>query len=1060
MIIPSWVVNKAKKDEERRKDPNYKPPSDFFSWLKQTGQDIGESDLGKAVGTGIDTFFSGTKNLYNTAALIPQNIVLANDLNSGKISVEDYNKKLQEAYDQQPFFKLEKGKDGLLHQKTMNPLEFLGGITKAGTDAGLEVAPFLKGGSVIIKGGQKFTDVAPALLKQGAAYGGLGVVNDTMQRGSFDPGSAAFNAGAGLGGSLASYPITKGAIKGADFIKNLLGGNKAQAVENAAAKGAGEIVPNKLPADDNTPAFIRRAQQQVSEPAPIDVNDVNLPAYIRRGMNNTTNRPGAAFQSQIEDALNSGDEIGAQKIVDSMPEGDLKQGMQSTLDAIAGRPNKYKNMAQEVGKGPTEQIQVDLGPVTSPSRNAARDATEAVLGNKKSTTEFVAELPEKAAAKKGADLATPDDLLTESRAAAARQLQNTRKALQEATDKLPTLKPNTSEYQATQKQIQELTKAEREAHATYAKTAQAKSMDDLVNEAAPNDKAKANIVDMLRTPERVLDKLGLKEESKFLRASYENYQKELPQEIDKVSAWAKQVNSEENTRIFQILDGKNVVDISPKEQKIANEIRSYLQQWAKRLGLPEDKQISNYITHIFEKDFIKKEFDPDIARLIRDKIPGSVYNPFLQKRLGQLGYKEDAIAALDAYVKRAVRSANMNPALDRISNAAENLDADSYNYVKKFIDRVNMRPTDMENFLDNFLKATPLGYKLGGRPTAAISRNVRQMIYRATLGLNPGSAIRNLTQGANTYAKLGEKYTVVGYMKMLKNLVNRSKELEDVGVLGNDFVQDRTISATKQALQKMDKGLFSFFDLAERINRGAAYYGAKAKALAKGASEDDAINTAKQLVRETQFNYGAIDTPVAMNSALAKSLAQFQSYNVKQGEFIGNLIKSKDIAGILRLSAASAIFLYTIGKLVGMEPKDFIPGSRMTQSGVAGGLVGPLWGLADKAVKSTDDYGNELSPGERVTNFGEQAFKTLFPGGSQISKTLQGLQAANQGGTTDSAGRTKYNIGSDEAIQSVLFGPNSTQSAKQYYQNKSSGGSSKSKSKKRSSSRRSSSVER
>lgn len=52
---------------------------------------------------------------------------------------------------------------------------------------------------------------------------------------------------------------------------------------------------------------------------------------------NTDNRPGAEVQKQIEDALNSGDKVRAQQLVDGMPEGDLKAGMQSTLDSLSGK---------------------------------------------------------------------------------------------------------------------------------------------------------------------------------------------------------------------------------------------------------------------------------------------------------------------------------------------------------------------------------------------------------------------------------------------------------------------------------------------------------------------------------------------------------------------------------------------------------------------------------------------------------------------------------------------------------------------------------------------------
>ena len=401
------------------------------------------------------------------------------------------------------------------------------------------------------------------------------------------------------------------------------------------------------------------------------------------------------------------------------------------------------------------------------------------------------------------------------------------------------------------------------------KSAGFKSQEEIQSEVEKTARAvskKVNILDYLRTPDRVLEKIGLKQESDFLKKQYNNYLDELPQEINKVTGWYERVkgNTGAEKRIFQYLDGQNV-KLEGEELRVAKEMRQYLTDWADKLGLPEDKRISNYITHIFEKDFIHKEFDEDLAKLISEKIPGSVYDPFLQKRLGKMGYVEDAFRALDAYTKRAVRKYNMDPALERLRGREGDLDLSSWKYVKSLTDRVNMRPTDLDNLLDNFIKGKSVaGYSFGQRPTAAITRRFRQMVYRATLGLNIGSALRNLTQGVNTYAKLGEKNTGISYYKAIKSILSNDSELEKVGVLRDNMIQDRTLSAKKQTIEKLDKGLWVLFDMAEKINRGAAYFGAKSKALAEGKTDQEAIQAGINLARQTQFTFGSVDTPAAL----------------------------------------------------------------------------------------------------------------------------------------------------------------------------------------------------
>jgi hypothetical protein len=546
------------------------------------------------------------------------------------------------------------------------------------------------------------------------------------------------------------------------------------------------------------------------------------------------------------------------------------------------------------------------------------------------------------------------------------------------------------------------------------------SLDDIVGSSELNVKDKVNALDYLRTPDRVLQKLGLGKQADKLKAKYNDYLDQVPKEIEKITQWYKRVGGSEEAsqRIFKYLDGQSI-KLEGEELKVAGEIQVYLKDWADKLNLPQDRRIASYITHIFEKDFIQKEFDPEIAKLIQDRVPGSVYDPFLESRLGKQGYVEDAFRALDAYVKRATRKYNMDEALEGLSRKAENLDVDSWNYVKKYADRINMRPDDVDNLIDNMVKSSPIGYKLGQRPVAMTTRKLRQSIYRGTLGLNIGSAIRNLTQGVNTYAQLGEKYTAIGYYKMVKSLISGGKELSETGVLRSNMIEDRTISAVKKFWEQADKGLFSFFELAEKVNRGGAYFGAKARAIAGGKTEKEAIQEGIEMARKTQFTFGSVDTPVALQSDIAKVLTQFQSFNIKQVEFLAEMVKGKEYAGLTRWIGANMLLLFTVGKVMGWDWKDFIPfGNVLEGQNPIGGSPAFSLGRDVLALASggKDRYGNEMTPLTAATNL-----IPFVPGGVQIlNKTLPGLYDVNRGYATSGYGAEKlYDmaVGNDRRIK-------------------------------------------
>ena len=547
-------------------------------------------------------------------------------------------------------------------------------------------------------------------------------------------------------------------------------------------------------------------------------------------------------------------------------------------------------------------------------------------------------------------------------------------------------------------------------------------------------KQKIGYLDYFRTPDRVLKKIGLGYEADMLRKAHNNYITELPKEINKITDWYKQVpDNESAVAIFKSLDGQ-AVELTPKQSQITQEIKTYLSQWADKLDLPQDKRITNYITHIFDDQLVKKEFDDDLAKLIQDQVAGSVYDPFTQQRLGAMGYKENVWEALDAYVKRATRKVNMDPALKQVKDASEKLETSQFDYVKSYIDRINMRPTKTDNLFDNTIKQI-IGYKQGARPVAKMTRTVRQILYRGTLGLNIGSALRNLTQGVNTYAKLGEKYTILGYSKLL---TNGTDELKRVGVLNDNMIEDRSLSSTKKLWENLDKGLFSFFELAEKVNRGSAYYGAKAQAISKGLDEDQAIEAGLKMVRDTQFTFGKIDTPVAMQSDLIKLLTQFQSYNVKQLEFMGELIKSKDMAGIIRYGVGSLAVMLTIGELLGMETKDLIPSLRIgANSSIKGMVVPPAFNPAIEAGKiaitGKDKYGNDLSTKQRIKGTLNELIPYV-PAGVQIKKTVGGAGDVSRGYAQTQSGNVKYPVSQkpSNAVRGALFGGYALPEAQEY----------------------------
>jgi hypothetical protein len=551
----------------------------------------------------------------------------------------------------------------------------------------------------------------------------------------------------------------------------------------------------------------------------------------------------------------------------------------------------------------------------------------------------------------------------------------------------------------------------------------------------------------LNTPEFVLQRIGLKREARVIRDSYDNYLAELKPNSDKITAWSKRVSSEGNARIFKFLDGQGG-ELSAEEAKVADEVKTWLDEWANRLDIPVEGRISKYITHIFPRG-PGGEIPEEIAKLIQGKQPGSVYDPFLLERKGVEGFKTDTWAALDAYTKTAARKVNMDPALAELKAASAKLSNDSQiAYVNEYAQLINMRPSVLDTSIDNDIKkiadwgdknlGTSFLSKVAARPTRAALATARRVVSAAKLGFSFVSAFKNLTQGVNTFAVLGPKYTAAGYLDMVRN---GGKELEEMGVLNLPFVEDRTRSAVKKFWERFDKVTYYNFELTERINRGSAYYGGKAKALAEGATEQQAKEYGKEVARRTQFQFGSIDTPIGMQSEFAKTLLQFQTYNVKQIEFVKNMFAQKQYVELGRYLAASTVVYGTIGGAFGMSIWNVLPSVRI-------GNVPPVFDFAkrtyDAVTGQPNKFGQVPDTRARLRDVGNALLTDVVPGGTQINRTIEGLSAVDRGGSftapsnANPQGIFQYKIDQTPLnyLRGGLFGKSSLPEAKEYKKKK------------------------
>jgi hypothetical protein len=523
-----------------------------------------------------------------------------------------------------------------------------------------------------------------------------------------------------------------------------------------------------------------------------------------------------------------------------------------------------------------------------------------------------------------------------------------------------------------------------------------------------------------RTPEIIFKKLGIYDEAYVpLRKGQEAMSKELTGGITKLNEWHKRVGRGSSQRIFDYLDGVDA-KLDKNELKVAGEIQIYLKQWADKLGLPEDRRIANYITHIFEPDFVggKRVFPPEIARILDYVTPNKVFNPFLEQRIGAKGYKRDVFEALDAYIRRGARKLHLDKPTANLAKYADFEGPQAQRYLDSYLKNLAGRPDWMEKWVnDNIVSALPTGIRqrLGNRPFMRIVNTIRGQVYRGTLGLNVGSSIKNLSQNLNTFAEIGPRRVAGGLFDLLRN---GTDELVQNRVLDDVIYAEHMARTPRGVIRRMDSVLFYFFDTAERINRGIGYYGAKADGLAKGMNEAQAIDYAKGIVRKTQFAYGKLDMPLALQSSGGRLGFQFGSYPIKQAELLGGYVKNKEIMKLSRYIVGTIGLTLMGAEALGIDFKEMY---NIFPS------LGPVPDIGmDVAGAMRGDWRSRRDLAKSPFLF--------IPGGTQARKTIEASRMLQKGYSETPSGKVRFLApeGLPRQAQAMTLGQWVTPQAKEY----------------------------
>lgn len=213
-------------------------------------------------------------------------------------------------------------------------------------------------------------------------------------------------------------------------------------------------------------------------------------------------------------------------------------------------------------------------------------------------------------------------------------------------------------------------------------------------------------------------------------------------------------------------------------------------------------------------------------------------------------------------------------------------------YTKNYINDVLGVPSNVEQTLNNWIRNSWLGKYIPDwaqdRPSMVLASNIAGMTAHCKLGcLNLSSAAMNLSQLNGTQAIIGPTWTARGLAEYLHPNQMTLRLYADAGVEENITAENPSgYSKVHQARGLLADTSMMAFRLVDGMARKVTLIGAYRKALSEGKNRAAAIEYAKQVNDDVNFDYSVADAPnfIRRTGPIGTLLFQFKKFPVKMLE--------------------------------------------------------------------------------------------------------------------------------------------------------------------------------
>jgi hypothetical protein len=545
-------------------------------------------------------------------------------------------------------------------------------------------------------------------------------------------------------------------------------------------------------------------------------------------------------------------------------------------------------------------------------------------------------------------------------------------------------------------------------------------------------------------------------------------------DIDVISQIAKRLKgTEQASQIIDFIEGKRTT-LSSLDEETAGLVKEFFESKAAGLKDLGYQTLDDYFPHLFNKN------DPNVKRLFKGKTTADINFGNLKHRLEEGGdFNRDIVEVMAAYSRGYNRKTLLEPALKplediKMQDAASKAVGD---WVDTYIENLKgiTEPSGAEKAFNGIIDSMVGAKSKGGNHYRQTLGAQRMISAVATMGLNPGTAIRNMTQVVNTVAGIGVKNATRGAIQATRAFAAGKnspewKEMIASGIFDGGISRhfqvdlDSELGRLNKAQNVAEKGANFMMGMIRGTDvslRAQAYWGAKnagiEEAIAKGlkgeAAEKFAKDFAIKKVADTQFITSAADIPVKLNGAGVRSLTQLATFSIKQAEMLGELgiktfkrpdgtigINYKQAGNLLAAGVTAALFTEALKPVIGFNEKEWIPfydqvAGIVDPNSTAGESLyrSPLVSLIAGNGKGKIGLLDGIKSG-KMDEFLNDNWSQIVPAGTQIKKTVEGLQTTTEGISKNPKGKVRFlqDMGIDNQLKASLFGQYSTDAGRQW----------------------------